>query len=181
MAISHEEMLDLFCNALEMKEKKRALYDDALKACGDNVGKETFRYLCASEARHIEELQEIYEKLKKGSSWGDACKFVEPEDEDIQQVFRKIAEKHKQATQQCSDDASALDTGIELEEASIRFFEDKLQMAAEESHKEFLKRMAVDERQHRTALADLKFYYTDPEAWFMEKSGARLDGAGPMA
>jgi hypothetical protein len=26
-------------------------------------------------------------------------------------------------------------------------------------------------------LADLKFYYTDPQAWVMEKSKARLDGA----
>jgi hypothetical protein len=37
--------------------------------------------------------------------------------------------------------------------------------------------MITDEREHYRTLADLKFYYTDPEAWFMEKSRVRLDGA----
>lgn len=181
MTISHDEMLDIFCQVLDMKEKKKTLYQEAMTSCADQVGKETFRYLLDSESGHIKELQGIYEDLKKGSSWGDACRFVESESEDVQHLFQRIAEEHKKATQRCDDDVSALETGIELEEASIKFFTQKMEAASETSQKEFLKRMAAGDREHRTALADLKFYYSDPQAWFMEKSGARLDGAGPMA
>jgi hypothetical protein len=41
--------------------------------------------------------------------------------------------------------------------------------------------MIKEEKEHFVLLADLKFYYTDPENWFMEKSRARLDGAGGVA
>jgi rubrerythrin len=181
MTISHEEMLDIFCQVLDMKQKKKDLYQAAMTSCEDQVGKETFRYLRDSESSHLKELQDIYDELKKGASWADACRFVETSAEDVQQLFTRIAEEHNKAVQRCDDDLSALQTGIQLEEASIKFFEEKLNKASEPTQKELLKRMASDERQHRTALADLQFYYSDPQAWFMEKSGARLDGAGPMA
>jgi len=34
-----------------------------------------------------------------------------------------------------------------------------------------------EEREHRKILENLKYYYTDPEGWLMEKGRAGLDGA----
>jgi len=180
MTITPDEMLDLFCQVVDLKEKKKNLYQDALAGCADQVGKETFRYLLDSEASHLDEIQKIHNELKKGASWGDACRYVETGAEDARQLFKRIAEGHRKATTRCADDATALTTGMQLEEASIKFFEDKLGRATEPAQKKFLERMAAAEREHRTVLADLQFYYTDPQAWFMEKSGARLDGAGAV-
>ncbi len=182
MGISHDEMLDFFCKVLEIKERKRALYEDALHRSRDEVGQETFRFLCREEATHINELKKMYEDLKRGTSWADACRYVvdDREREDIEELFRRIAANAHDVDEEGSADLNALDTGIKLEDTCIRYFEERAEQAAERSHKEFFQRLAGDERQHRTALADLKFYYSDPHAWFMEKSGARLDGAGPV-
>jgi rubrerythrin len=170
----------MFCTALEMKEKKKALYGDALKTCPDQVGQETFRILLDAETEHTHQIDEISQEFKQGKGWADACKFY-PAQEHLKKAFHRIAEEQSGAGPVCADDIRALETGMKLENASIRFFEDQLKIATDPLARQFLERMVNDEREHFTLLADLKFYYSDPHAWFMEKGKARLDGAGGVA
>jgi rubrerythrin len=177
MPTEDERVLEMLCTALEMKEKKQALYDDALKACPDQVGKETFRMLRDAELEHAKQIQETHEALKKGKSWADACSFV-LEPEGLKQAFRKIAEQYKDVTRACGDDVFAVETGMKLEDASVSYFSGQLKQAKDPLQRRFLEGLISDEREHFILLADLKFYYSDPQAWFMEKGKARLDGAG---
>jgi rubrerythrin len=170
----------MFCTALEMKEKKKALYEDALKTCPDQVGQETFRILLNAEIEHTQHIGEIAQELKQGKDWVDACKFY-PEQENLKKAFHRIAKEQLGAGPVCADDIRALETGMKLEDASVRFFEEQLKIVKDPLARQFLERMINDEREHFTLLADLKFYYSDPQAWFMEKGKARLDGAGGVA
>jgi rubrerythrin len=178
---SRNEALDVFCTALEMKERKRALYEDAMKTCPDQVGVETFRMLKEAEQEHIGQIQKLYEELKQGKVDPGVCQFHEFESEDRKAILRKIAEQHGKMPKACLDDVVAIETGLQLEDAGIQFFSKCLEKAQDPMERELLERMIVEERQHYILLADLKFYYTDPQAWFMEKSRARLDGAGGVA
>jgi rubrerythrin len=180
MTKENDAFLAMFCTALEMKDRKKALYEDALKACPDQVGQETFRILRDAELDHVRQIQEVYEDLKQGKAWADACKFY-PEQENLKKAFHRIAQEQGQSGAVCADDVHALDTGMKLEEASMEFFGDQLKQAGDPLARQFLERLVHDEREHFMLLADLKFYYTDPEGWFMEKSKARLDGGGGMA
>jgi rubrerythrin len=180
MANGNEQAFAMFCTALEMKEKKKTLYEDAMKVCPDQVGQETFRILRDAELEHTRQIQETYEELKKGKAWADACKFF-PEQENLKKAFHKIAVEQKDAAKACGDDVYALNAGLQLEEASIKFFGEQLKVAKEPLQRKFLERMVSDEREHFMLLADLKYYYTDPQGWYMEKSKARLDGAGGVA
>lgn len=178
MSTERNEALDMFCTAIEMKEKKRALYEDAMKVCPDQVGIETFRMLKEAEDEHIKRIQALYEELKVGKDWVDACQYHEFESEDKQALLRKIAEEHGKVPKACVDDVVAIETGQQLENASITFFENRLKIAEQDVERQFLESMIAEEREHYILLADLKYYYLDPESWFMEKSRARLDGAG---
>lgn len=178
MTIPNDQSLDMFCTALEMKERKKNLYNDAMKACPDQVGIETFRMLREAEEEHYQRIHEIYEEAKKGKVSPDACKFYDFETDDKQTVLRKIAEEHGKIPKACVDDVVAIQTGMQLENASIQFFQTALEKSEDSVEREFLENMIKEEREHFVLLADLKFYYTDPENWFMEKSRARLDGAG---
>jgi rubrerythrin len=171
----------MFCTAIEMKERKKKLYDDAMKACPDQVGIETFRMLKEAEEEHAHRIQEIYEEAKKGKVPVDACRYYDFETDDKQTVLRKIAEEHGKIPKACVDDVVAIQTGMQLENASIQFFQTALNVCGDPVEREFLENMIKEEREHYVLLADLKFYYTDPESWFMEKSRARLDGAGGIA
>lgn len=178
MNTERDAVLDMFCTAMEMKEKKRALYEDAMKACPDQVGIETFRMLYDAEMDHLKRIQELYEQLRQGENWVEACRLHDFHTEDKQAILRKIAEEHGKIPKACVDDVVAIETGMQLENASISFFENRLKVASDALEREFLDRMVAEEREHYILLADLKFYYVDPQAWFMEKSGARLDGGG---
>jgi len=179
MANDRDAAMEMFCTAMEMKERKRSLYEDAMKTCPDQVGVETFRMLRDAESEHLRNIQEIYENLKKGKVWADACKYVPIEDEDRQAILRRVAEEHGKMPKACLDDVVAIETGMHLENASVDFFQKQLEKAGMDPvEREFIERMLTEEREHFILLADLKYYYVDPESWFMEKGRARLDGAG---
>lgn len=178
MANKQDDAIEMFCTAIQMKERKKSLYEDAMKTCPDQVGIETFRMLRDAEDEHVHRIQAIYEDLKKGSVSADVCQFHDFEGSDKKAILRKIAEQHGKIPKACVDDVVAIETGLQLENTSIEFFEKQLQLAQDPMEKEFIGRMIAEEREHYILLADLKYYYTDPEAWFMEKSRARLDGAG---
>jgi rubrerythrin len=180
MTAGQDRSLDMFCTALEMKERKKNLYEDAMKACPDQVGIETFRMLRDAEEEHVKHIQEIYETAKKGKISPDVCKYHDFQTEDKQTVLRKIAKEHGMMPKACVDDVVAIEIGMQLENTSIQFFQKELDASSEPVEREFLENMLKDEREHYVLLADLKYYYTDPESWFMEKSRSRLDGAGAV-
>ena len=180
MASAAEVLADLFCKALEVKDKKAKLYQEAMAACSDAVGRETFRILYEAEKEHEKTLLEMQEALKAGKDWADVCRYVPPEEDLFARLAQRVSMEKDKLPEACTDEIKALETGIQLEEASIRLFEEKAQEMTEPSQKAFLNRLSSEEREHRTLLQDLKFYYTDPQGWFMEKSRARLDGAGAV-
>ncbi len=179
MATGLDDAGEMFCAALDMKEKKKALYEQSMKSCpdSDNFGRETFRMLRDAEEEHSRHIQEIYEEIKKGKAWEDACRYYPEHSDDLRSAFGKIVEEYANRPPVCADQVAAIDTGLQLEDAAIKFFESRLSGSTEAMERRFLQHMVVDEREHYRTLADLRFYYTDPEAWMMEKSRARLDGA----
>jgi rubrerythrin len=90
MALSREELLDMFCQALDIKEKKKKLYEEAMQGCSDQVGRETFGLLMNAEMEHIRYLQEMYEDLKKGSDWSNACRYIPAEEQALKALYKRI-------------------------------------------------------------------------------------------
>lgn len=172
--------LEIFCSALEMKARKRDLYESAMKACPDQVGKETFRMLRDAEVEGVKQLREVYEELKKGNVAPDACRLVSFEGEDTRHFLKNLAAEQKKISQACSDDVAAIESGLKLEDASVKLFDEQLKTATEPALRSLLERVISEERKHYIMLADLKFYYVDTGNWFLEKGKQGLDGAGAV-
>ncbi|MGM0597226.1 MAG: hypothetical protein ACQES9_09325 [Myxococcota bacterium] len=47
----------------------------------------------------------------------------------------------------------------------------------EKMEKRFIKEMISEEKSYHKTLIDMHYYFTDPEAWMMERERASLDGA----
>jgi rubrerythrin len=178
MVAVQNKTLDIFCEALALKERKKSLYDEAMESCPDAVGKETFRLLKAAEDAHLGHLTAVYEEVKKGKLAVDACQFHEFKADEKKTFLRRIAEERGRIRKACLDDVTAIETGLMLENEAIELFDKHLAGAADPTEREFLERMIAEERQHHWLLADLKFYYEDTENWFLEKGHQVLDGAG---
>ena len=181
METSHDATLNMFCTAMAMKEKKRSLYQEAMKNCPDPVGIETFRMLLNSEEEHLQRIREVYEDLKKGKAAIDTCRLHDFDSAGKRDYLRKLAKEQRKISTACLDDVAAIETGIDLENASIGFFEEERKRAVDPAEKTLLDRLIEEERGHFIVLNDLKTYYIDPGSWFLEKSGARLDGGGEYA
>ena len=76
-----DKTLEMFCSVLEFKEKMKSLYAGAMKACSDQVGVETFKMLFDAETQHMNDIQKVYEELKKGkaSPVADSRKGAKPQ------------------------------------------------------------------------------------------------------
>jgi len=178
MGAEENKILDLFCAAVALKEKKKSFYDEAMESCADAVGKETFQMLKVAEDDHLGQLALAYEEAKKGKVPADACRLHEFKADEKKTFLRRIAEERGRIRKACLDDVAAIDTGMLLEDEAISLFDKALAGAVDPVERDLLERLISEERQHHWLLADLKFYYEDPENWFLEKGRQVLDGAG---
>lgn len=178
MSTQQDKTLDIFCTAIALKEKKRSLYEEAVRSCPDPVGIETFRMLQRAEEEHLERINAIYGETRKGKVSAETCRLHEFEAQDKKALLRKIAEVQGKVPKACLDDVAAIDTGLTLENEAITFFTKQLEAATEPHERAFLDQLLGGEREHHILLEDLKFYYVDPENWFLEKGRQVLDGAG---
>ena len=120
------ETLQMFCSALEIKEKKKALYAGAMKACSNPVGVETFKMLLEAETQHINDIQKMYEELKKGKVSPDACRLNAVESAGRNALIAKIISEKTSMPKACLDDVVAIDAGLQMEDASIQFYRKEL-------------------------------------------------------
>ncbi len=166
----------MLSTALEMERKGRKYYDEAASTCRLEVGREVFELLRDYEVKHTERIQEIYGSLAGGGGWSEELASFAPS-QDLGAVFRKLAAARSEHIRAETGDIEALDVGIDFESASVKFYEEQLLKATDPLEKKFIGHMVAEERDHLRTLTDMRYFYTDPEGWFMEKEHAGLDGA----
>ena len=173
---AEERSLNMLATALEIEEKGKKYYEKAAATCRNQVGREVFEMLAGYEVQHMDRIREIHDSLKSGEAWSEKLAFFTVVS-DLGGVFRDMTAKQKEHIRADTDDVEALGVGIEFESASVKFYEDQLELATEPVEKKFIELMAAEERVHLQLLADMRLYYTDPESWLLEKERAGLDGA----
>ncbi len=173
--MSREKFKQWVCTALEMEEKGKAFYERAASECSAGLGQQVFAMLRDDEIRHMERIREIEKALDQDSGLEQACRMDSPE-KDVGQAFRDLASKVEKE-KPCDSTTQSLSAAIDFELELVKFYESALQEATEELEREFLRRMINEEKGHYMLLSDMQYYYQDPEAWFMEKDRAGLDGA----
>jgi rubrerythrin len=176
MSEATERSKQLYKTALEMEAGGRDYYQGAMDTCGNDLCREVFRMLRDAEVEHMEHIDRIYEMLSTSCEWSDDLAVFETAP-DWGAVFRELARKQEGRITAQTDQIEALRIGAEMESASIRFYQDLEAQAVDPCEKRFAGHMVAEERGHLNLLTDLKYYYEDPEGWYMEKERAGLDGA----
>jgi rubrerythrin len=175
MATSNENSLKLLATALDMEEKGRAFYDQAVRQSDNEFGREIFGLLRDYEVLHADRIKKIYASMERGGGWTSEWAVVKPI-EDLPLIFKKLAEENKDRIRP-ADSLDAVDIGMGLESESIIFYDRLMMEAVDPQAKKFAEQMVAEEREHYRILADMQAYYADPEAWLMEKERVTLDGA----
>lgn len=176
MSVKRDRSLSMLTAALEIEEKGKAYYEKAAQTCRNELCREIFQLLKDYEEKHIERINEIYKSLKSGGAWTEDLASFEVA-EKLNTVFKSLVQKRAKRVKADTGDVEALEIGIKFESASVKFYEDHQSRAPDGPEKKFAELMAAEEREHLRILSDMRFYYTDPEGWFMEKERAGLNGA----
>lgn len=170
-----EERLKALELAMELEEDGKKFYTDASEKATSTFAKDMFGSLAKDEDVHLAKVQEIYDKLKKERAWprrvtsvGDVVK--------IKAVFPTDAKDLDMTEEEISESVNVLKTGIEMEEKSIKFYNELADKAADPFEVRFFIALAHEERGHYLTLWDYREYLEDPAGWFSMKEGFRLDG-----
>jgi len=172
-----ERALKMLSTALEMEEKGYKFYHKFVAECGIGVAGQIFKLLMEDELVHIQRIKSIYEFLNGGGGWSDEWKLKAEAHENLGQVFRDLAKEYGANISCSTSDLEALNIGLDFEKKAMQFYNEHLRSAQDELEREFLEAMIHEESRHYDLLDDMKFYLTDPDHWFMEKSRSGLDGA----
>jgi len=173
-----EQIESFFCEVLELKEQKAKFYGEWAQKCDDSVGRDILIAIQDAESRDVERLKTAQEEWSKTNEWSSVCRYVPERTSIADVVLQKVRESHKNASKAgCGSVKFPLDVARELEEKAITLFRKQLENANSEDEKSFIEAFISEEKEHLRLLADLKYYYEDPQGWFMEKGRGGLDGA----
>jgi rubrerythrin len=172
-----DKSMAMLATALEKEERGRDFYRDAVSKCSNQLGKDIFKSLMEEEGIHIRRVKLIYDSLHSGKVWSEEWKSLRGTNDNLKALFRQRMIKLGPKVKADSGDVEALDIGLAMEQGAIDFYGEELQRAADSVERDFITCMIGEERIHYEALADIKFYLTNPESWFAEHEHHVLDGA----
>ena len=171
----NEERLKALEIAMKLEEDGKKFYLDASEKATSTFAKDMFQSLAKDEEVHLEKVKEIYKKLKEEKEWpkvvtsiGDVVK--------TKALFPKDIKDRNMTEKDLSESVNVLKMGIEMEEKSIKFYNELAEKATDPFEIRFFIALAHEERGHYLSLWDYREYLEDPAGWFGMKEGFRLDG-----
>ncbi|THB66477.1 MAG: hypothetical protein D6E12_10525 [Desulfovibrio sp.] len=166
----------MLCKALELAENAVDFYDATLASCAQGLGHDVFSQLKDDKVAHMNRLKEVHDNLAQGQTWIDACLLPAEDAKDVSAAFKAMADKYDPTSCPASEEA-ALEKAISMEKAILAFYQESQGQADDEVEKQFLVHIIGDVRNHTILLADMQYYYEDPEAWARGEGRGGLDGA----
>jgi rubrerythrin len=177
MAKKADPAYEMYGKALDMEKTGESFYEKTAQKSQTAVGKKLFKMLADDELVHMARINKIYASITKQEKVGQAWKKLKIKHPDIRSIFAQLAIKNKDKMKAGATDIDALEVGMDLENNSINFYEAQLKKSADADEKAFLKQMVIEELNHLQVLADMEFYLTNPEGWYVEHEKHGLDGA----
>ncbi|MGA3084887.1 MAG: ferritin family protein [Thermodesulfobacteriota bacterium] len=177
MVDQNQYSMDMLSAALDMEEKGKAFYEKAVTTCRNPQCMEIFSALMKDEVIHTGRIKQIHNTLTSKKCWTRDWESIKAPSNDLEMLFQNLAAKEKKQIKAETTDLAAVDIGLDLESASIKFYQEHRAKATDPIEAAFLDQMILEEKGHWKALKDTRYYLTDPQGWFMEKERAGLDGA----
>ena len=168
--------MDMLSAALDMEEKGEAFYEKAVTTCRNPQCKEIFSALMKDEVIHSGRIKQIHDTLTSKKCWTKDWESFKAHSNDLEMLFQNLAAKEREKIKAETTDLEAVDIGLDLESASIKFYQENRARATDPIESAFLDQMILEEKGHFKALNDTRYFLTDPQGWFMEKERAGLDG-----
>ncbi len=161
--------------ALTMEEKGYAFYNQVVNTSNNPVGQAMFARLRDDEIVHMERIKTIIDGMEKNENWKIDYDSLPSRSQSTASIFRELAEKHRGNLTPDSGDVEAIDVGLDFEAKAVAYYEEHLGKAQDPMEIKFIQKMIVEEKDHYDTCMELKKFYADPAAYFLEMEHPHLD------
>ena len=161
--------------AVKMEIEGKEFYQRASEKSADVLGKELFARLAEEEDRHAETARRIYDALRRGQDTS-SIDISFDQGAALKSIFAKATKEIEQDRQVGHSELEAIQTALDMEEKSRKFYEEHSSKASDDLEKRFFGALTAEERGHYIALIDYKEYLTDPVGYFAKSEHISLDG-----
>ena len=158
--------------ALAKEVDEKSFYLKAAAGAKSLFAKRMFEELAAEEDAHGKRVLEIFETLKKDAAFGQWTTMAHGPSR-IEAVFQEIS---PESGEECADDLCALQTGLEMEEESVKHYEVLAKATDSTYEKRFYLDLAHEERAHYLHIMDAIQYLSDPVGWLYIHQKSMVDG-----
>jgi len=158
--------------AIQMERDGKAFYLKAASGSENLLAKRIFAELARQEDFHIERILTIYEQMKKEQPLKEWITTVA----GIGQLDKVFQESLQEKAQASENDLNALRFGLEIEDKSVKYYENLASHAFDSFEKRFYLTLTHEERDHYLRIMDSIEYLSDPVGWFYTKQRSMVDG-----
>jgi rubrerythrin len=158
--------------AIKKEEGEKTFYMGAALLAKNDLTRMTFEELAREEDAHKKGVLDVYDRLKKDGTAGEwmipAVPPFNPANWFQGARLYKVAD--------CTDDLCALRSGLDMEERSIKYYEELAKAAEGTDEKQFYLALSYEERGHYLRIIDAIDYLNDPVGWHYVHQGSMEDG-----
>ena len=168
-----DQACEMLAAALAMEDKGKAFYEKSARGCELEECRRIFERLAADEDLHKIRIQKIHDSLSADLGWCEWRDLGDPTP-GLEKFMATAITKLGRDLSPNSKDVKALDVGIEMEAASIKYYSRQRDLFHTRRVKQFLAQLVQEEIVHYRALKDMKFYLEDPAGWAAEHPGCPI-------
>lgn len=145
----NDSILEGLKKAMQAEADGHNFYKMAANSISDETGKETFDSLAKDEVDHFKFLKAQYDSFEKNGRPDMEAKLGKPSEFEESPIF---SEDFKKRLHDAHYEMTALSIGVQLELASIKFYESESAKATDKTVKKFYKELAEWETTHHRRL-----------------------------
>jgi len=161
--------------AIQMEIDGKEFYLKASKESKNKLGKKLLESLSREEDNHRRKFEEIYNAIKNKRGW-PKVDFQPDGGQKLRTIFARATEEVSSTDKSPSTELEAVQTAMDMENASRDFYTNQAKIATYDTEKEFYENLVSEEKEHYLILLDYYEFLKDPAGWFTVKEHPSLDG-----
>lgn len=163
-----DDLLEPFRIALRLEQEGKKLFAEAARTTRSDLARQTFEFLAREEDRHIEHIEEFFERLKE-SEGRDLPDTEESLAEQKLESFNARLETLKGEYLPTQSDVDAYRMALEFENGAEEFYEEMRAKAADPKIQRFYQWLIDEESMHSRLIKSCLQFVEDPAAWFRNR------------
>ncbi|MFC1918652.1 ferritin family protein [Chloroflexota bacterium] len=175
MVIEQDKTLEALKIAIQMEIDGRAFYLKASQKSSNEMGKRLFQSLADEENLHRQKFEEIYNEIREKKTW-PAIILQAGGNKGVRTILSDADGKPGAGTKVVATELEAVEKAMKMENKTYDFYKGRKEKAGYDAERDFYEALAIQEREHHTALLDYYEYLKDPASWFVTKEHPSLDG-----